>query len=122
MQTGLTCFELIAKINQISIDLRSIVREYGITEDELSKEELVRIIKNFEFRVKIKKISPELLEEKYPLPAIAVIKDNSYIAVLKINKQNKKMLIYSPVENSTKEYTFEQFDEISTGELLIIKS
>ena len=120
MQTGLTCFELIAKINQLSIDLRSIVREYGITEDELSKEELIRVIKNFDFRVKIKKISMEVLEEKYPLPAIAVIKDNSFIAILKINKPDKKMLVYSPAEGKTKEYTFEQFYEIATGEILVL--
>lgn len=120
MQTGLTCFELIAKINQISIDMRSIVREYGIIEDELTKEELVRIIKNFEFKVKIKKISLEVLAEKYPLPAIAVMKDGSYIDVLKIDSRNKKLLVYSPLEKISKELTFEEFYEISTGELLIL--
>ncbi|MFA6988545.1 MAG: type I secretion system permease/ATPase [Candidatus Gastranaerophilaceae bacterium] len=120
MQTGLTCFELIARINQINVDIRSIVREHGVTEDELSKEELIRIIKNFEFRVKLKKISLELLDEKYPLPAIAVMKDNSYIAILKLNKQDKKMLVYAPLEKTTKEYTFQEFEEISTGEFLIL--
>lgn len=28
MQTGLMCFEVIAKINQIDVDLRKILKEY----------------------------------------------------------------------------------------------
>jgi len=74
MQTGLICFELIAKINQINVDLRTVVREYGITDEEIPKEELVKIIRNFEFKAKIKQISLEKLSEKYPLPAMAILK------------------------------------------------
>ena len=120
MQTGLICFELIAKINQINVDLRTVVREYGITDEEISKEELVKIIRNFEFKAKIKNIPLEKLSEKYPLPAMALLKDNSCLAILKIDTQNKKMLVFSPLEKNSKELTFEEFEEISTGELIIL--
>ena len=50
------CFEIIAKINQIDVDLRKITKEYAIDETELPKEELVRIIKQSDFKVKIKKL------------------------------------------------------------------
>ena len=33
MQTGLIAFDVIAKINGINIDLRSVVREYSLTTD-----------------------------------------------------------------------------------------
>ena len=120
MQTGLICFELIAKINQINVDLRTVVREYGITDEEIPKEELVKIIRNFEFKAKIKQIQPELLESKYPLPAIALLKDNSCMAILKIDTQNKKMLVFPPLEKNPKELTFEEFEGISTGEIIIL--
>ena len=50
MQTGLITFEVISKINGIDVDLRSIAREYGIGEGEISKEELLRIAKNAGYR------------------------------------------------------------------------
>lgn len=45
MQTGLIAFDTVAKINGISIDLRSIVREYGITNNEIDVSELLLIMK-----------------------------------------------------------------------------
>jgi len=120
MQTGLICFELIAKINQINVDLRAMTREYGLTDEEISKEELIRIVKNFEFKAKIKNHSIEKISEKYPLPLIAEKQDKSFLAVLKINTQEKKVLIFEPVEKQTKELTFAEFDEITTGELIIL--
>ena len=35
MQTGLITLDVVAKINGISIDLRSVVREYALTTDEI---------------------------------------------------------------------------------------
>lgn len=46
MQTGLITFEVIAKINGIDVDLRAITREYGISENEITREEILRIAKN----------------------------------------------------------------------------
>lgn len=123
MQTGLICFELIAKINQINVDLRAVAREYALNDEEISREELIRIAKNYEFKAKIKKFSLEMLDkisDKYPLPAIAQKQDDSFLAVLKIDSENKKVLIFEPVEKQTKELTFEEFDDITTGEYIIL--
>lgn len=120
MQTGLICFELVAKINQINVDLRVVMKEYGLSEEELSREELVRIIQNFEFKAKIKNISPETLSEKYPLPAIAELKENGYVALLKIDTENQKLLVFSPVKKNAKELTFDEYNELCTGTLIIL--
>ncbi|MCK5177705.1 MAG: type I secretion system permease/ATPase, partial [Candidatus Aenigmarchaeota archaeon] len=123
MQTGLMCFELAAKINQINVDLRAITREYGLTDEEISKEELVRIVKNFEFKAKIKHFSPETLPglpDKYPLPSIAKKKDGSFFAILKINTEHKKVLVFEPMEKQAKELSFEAFFELATGEFIIL--
>ncbi len=123
MQTGLICFELIAKINQINVDMRSIAREYGLTEAEITKEELVRIIKNYEFRAKIKSFTPDTIAqipEKYPLPAIAQKQDGSFFAVLKINPEQKKLLVFDPVEKGTKELIFDEFFDAAAGEFIIL--
>ena len=59
MQTGLIAFEIICRINNIGIDIRSIVRENGISDGEISKEELLLIAKNAEFKAKIKPLEFE---------------------------------------------------------------
>lgn len=116
-QSGLITFEVIATINGIDVDLRSITREYGISEDELSKEELLRIAKNQGFKAKIKTIPLEDCK-KYPFPTIFIMKDESYAVILKINFEEKKALIFIPEEKNPREVTYDEFNELSTGELV----
>ena len=58
MQTGLIAFDIVAKINGISVDIRSITREYAISNSEIQIEELLRIAKQFEFKAKLKSLNP----------------------------------------------------------------
>lgn len=122
MQTGLITFEVISKINGIDVDLRSITREYGIGESEVTREELLRIAKNAGFKAKIKNISLDE-SKKYPIPAIFILKNNTYGVVLKINYDENKALIFIPEEQKSnssgpREVTYDEFDELSTGELI----
>ena len=57
MQTGLIAFDAVAKINRISLDLRSIIREHSINDEEIEVEELLRIMKQFDFKAKVKHIN-----------------------------------------------------------------
>ena len=121
MQTGLIAFDVIAKINGINIDLRSVVREYSLTTDEIKIEELLRIIKQFDFKARVKNLLPdEILKVEYPLPAIILKKDGSYSVLLKINKDEKRCLIYSVEENQTKDIDFTTLEEISGNNLIIL--
>ena len=70
MQTGLIAFDAIAKINGINIDIRSVIREHSLSDKEIEVEELLRIMKQFEFKAKMKELSVDVIAEKYPLPAI----------------------------------------------------
>ena len=70
MQTGLIALELVTKMNQIPLDMRLIVREYGITAQELVPEEVLRILRNHAFKAKLKQVPFEQFARQYPLPAI----------------------------------------------------
>ncbi|MEI7473881.1 MAG: type I secretion system permease/ATPase [bacterium] len=115
MQTALLCFEIIAKLSRMSVDLRSIVREFCLDESELSKAQLLQIIKRYGFKAKLKKIPISQFIENYPLPAVIVFKDNTFGVVLKDKKAEEKALLYIPASdtNVTQELTFEQIDELS---------
>lgn len=119
MQTGLISFEIISKINGIDVDLRSISREYGFSDNEISKEELLRIVKGSGFKAKLKNIPIEQTE-KYPTPAIFIMKNNTFAVALKMNYETSKLLVFIPEEKSTREITFEEFNELSTGEIIFL--
>lgn len=118
-KSGLISFEAVSKINGIDVDLRSITREYGIGEAEITKDELLRIAKNAGFKAKIKTIALEDCK-KYPIPAIFVLKNGTYGVVLKINYDENKVLIFLPEEKSPKEVTYDEFNEFSTGEIIFM--
>lgn len=120
MQTGLICLEVVSKLNQVSIDVRAVVREYALGEQELASEELVRILKRQGFHSKIKKLSLAQLA-KYPLPAIFLYLDGSYGVLLKTDLAQQKALIFSPTDKQTQEHTFAEFEAFSNGKLIIIK-
>lgn len=123
MQTGLISFEIISKINGIDVDIRSIKRANGISEGEISKEELLRIAKNSGFKAKIKNLPLEQCK-KYPFPAIFLMKDGSFSVILKVNYDAKNVLqnilVFIPEDKAPKEIKLEEFSEISTGEIIFL--
>lgn len=120
MQTGLIAFEIIAGINRIGIDLRSIIRKYGINDEEIELNELLRIMKDFEFKAKVKQESIDRVIESYPIPAVIIKKDNTYDVLLKADKNNKKVLIFSIKENLTKDISFEELESLCDNKFIIL--
>lgn len=120
MQTALMAFEVVAKINQVTVDLRAVVREYGLTNRELTKEELLHIIKGFEFKAKIKRIPIDKILPHYPLPAIIICQDNRFGVLLNLNNEEKKSLCLLPNQKLPKEMTFEELEGILSGEFIIL--
>lgn len=120
MQTGLIAFDTIAKINGISLDLRSIIREYSLNNEEIEIDELLRIMKRFDFKSKIKQLSPEELTQGYPLPAIILLKDTKYAVLLKVNTDTKNVLIFSIEEKQTKEITFDELEKLCNNKFIIL--
>ena len=120
MQTGLIAFSIIAKINSINIDIRSIIREYGIGEEKIETEELLRIIRRFDFKCKIKKLPVEKIAQNYPLPCIMTKKDKDFDVLLKADKENAQCLVYSVKENKTKNLSYEEIFELCGNEFIIL--
>ena len=121
MQTALVCFELITRINQIDADMRTVTREYGIEEGEVTKEQLLLIAKNLGFKARLKQMSPEALLKTYPAPAMVVFSDLSYGVLLKANMEEGKVLVFFPAEMKARPLTFAELEEASSGEYIIFK-
>ncbi|WP_457625339.1 peptidase domain-containing ABC transporter [Persephonella sp.] len=96
MNTGLAVIEVISKLEGISIDIRAVIRDYAISEDELKLEQFLRIIKDKGFKFKKKKLSPEEFLERYPLPAVFLTKKGKYGILLKFDKEKNQAIVLLP--------------------------
>ncbi|MBR1943807.1 type I secretion system permease/ATPase [bacterium] len=122
VNTGLISLEIAARMNNIDIDMRSIVREYGITTADIEPEEIIRIAKNKSFKIKKKKITlKEIADKNYPLPAILQLKDNSYIVLLAIKKDENKALTLTPLERQPEPHLIDELQEQIKDFVLILK-
>ena len=97
VNTGLISLEISAQLNRIDIDMRSIVREFGIETADISPEELIRIAKKAGFKIKQKEIAISDIVPKYPLPAILRMKDGTYCVLLGVKADEGNALILNPL-------------------------
>ena len=96
MNTGLAVIEVISKLEGVNVDIRAIIRDYAINEDELKLEQFLRIIKDKGFKFKNKKLPPKKFLEKYPLPAVFLTKEGKYGVVLKFDKEKNQAIVLQP--------------------------
>lgn len=120
MQTGIIAFDAVAKINRINIDVRSIIREYALSDKEIPVEELLRIVRQFEFKAKVKELPVEIISQKYPLPAIIIKRDGSYAVLLKVNREKRTVLIYEIEDAKSKDITYEELEAITANQFIIL--
>ena len=121
VNSGLISLEIVSRMNNVDIDMRAIVREYGISTADISPEEIMRIAKGKGFKVKKKKLKLKDFPEKYPLPAIIQLKDNSYIVLLGLKQDEGKALTLTPLEDHPVAHKIEDLQEQMKDEMLIIK-
>ena len=96
MNTGLAVIEVISKLEGINIDIRAVIRDYAINEDELKLEQFLRIIKDKGFKFKKKKLPPKKFLEKYPLPAVFLTKEGKYGVLLRFDKEKNQVVVLQP--------------------------
>lgn len=120
VNSGLISLEIVARINNTDIDMRSVVREYGISTADIEPEEIIRIAKNKGFKVKKKNFKLSDITEKYPLPAILRLKDNSYIVLLAIKRDENKVLTLTPLEKHPVSHDINELQSQMTDYVIIL--
>ncbi|MCR4881490.1 MAG: type I secretion system permease/ATPase [bacterium] len=121
VNTGLISLEIVSRINNVDIDMRGIVREYGISTADIEPEEIIRIAKNKGFKVKKKSMQLKDLSAKYPLPAIIQKKDGSYLVLLALKPEDNKVLTLTPLEKHPESHDYEELQEELKDYILILR-
>jgi subfamily B ATP-binding cassette protein HlyB/CyaB len=116
-ETGLVSIEVISKIHSVSIDMQAVQRRYFI-EAELSREEVLRILRDHGIRSRLKKFksTDELL--KYPTPLIIISPDNEFHIL--IGKKDENFFIFDCNEKKPKNMTAEEFSKFWNGEAIAV--
>lgn len=121
VNTGLVSLEIIARMNNVDIDMRSIVREYAISSVDITPEELIRIAKNKGFKVKLKKnLKIKDFPKNYPLPAIVQLKNEDYRAILGIKYEENKVLTLKPLSSQPEVRDIDEFQEEIKDFILVL--
>lgn len=121
MHSALIALEVAGKLNRISIDSRSIIKEYALSDDEPTIEELCRIAKHQGFRASIKKTTIEKLVSAYPLPILVLKKDGTYMSVVQVSEDKKELLIYDTSSSEPYTLSYDIYNEISSGKVIVLK-
>lgn len=119
--TGIACLDIVARMNRVDVDMRAIVKEYGIETVDLPTEDLIRIAKNTGFKIKRKKIDIADISPQYPLPAIAQMKDGSYVVILGVKKDENKVLILNPLASQPEPFDIKEFESQINDGIFILK-
>ena len=78
-QTRLTCFATIAQHHNVQADIREILHEYAVGEDEISEALFFQIASDYQFRSRRAKLSWEVLAESDSIfPCVAVKKNGKF--------------------------------------------
>ena len=121
VNTGLISLEIVARMNNIDIDMRSVVREFGISTADIEPEEIMRIAKNKGFKIKKKVVKLKDINEKYPMPAIIRFHDGTYQVLLAIKPQENKVLTLKPLSRHPEAHTYEELQDKISDTVLILK-
>ena len=121
VNTGLISLEIVSKMNNIDIDMRSVVREYGISTADIEPEEIMRIAKDKGFKVKKKQLALKGFTSKYPLPAIIQLKNNSYIVLLALKPEENTALTLTPLEKHPVSHHYDELQEQMKDFVIILR-
>jgi len=122
MHSALVALEVVSKLSQVPVDIKNIIKEYAIGENEPTIEELTRIAKKEGFKAAIKKIELTKLLDNYPLPIIVQKKDGTYFTILRANKDKKELLIFDTTQKTPYVISYDTYNEISSGKSIVLKN
>lgn len=121
LPSGLVCFEVVARINQVDVDIRTLARDFAVQPGELSPQGVLAMAKKAGFKAKRKQLGLGQLALRYPLPAIVHCRDGRFVVLLRMDGDREKVLIFSPEQKKSQELTLDEFEQLSDNDFIVLK-
>ncbi len=130
-QTRLTCFVLLAQHHNVHADIREIMHEYAVGEEEVKENLFREIASNYQFKSRRVRLTWEKLQQSSSVfPCIAVKKNGKYAVLCGFRAVPDKEPEAVMVEPDSDQYntpnrfifyTREKFEEEYSGEVILLK-
>lgn len=120
MYSSLIALEVVGQLNKVAIDSKAIIKRHALINEEPDEKLFLRISKDEGFKSKLKKLTFTNLT-KYPLPAIARLKDGMYVTILKVDEEKEELLLFDKEHNQPYTKPFSEFKEIANENVVILK-
>lgn len=128
-QSALFCLCSIARHHQVNMDIRRVMHEYAIDENEPRENLLAEIARDYKFRTRRTRLSwKRLLNLHQAFPAIGTKKNGKYFVLCGARKTEEgveQIVIVDPENqdgnNQFKYLTREEYQEMATNKVMLIK-
>lgn len=132
INTALICFSIVAREHKIELTQDRLKHEYGLTNDEISRDILLRMSKELGLKAKLTKLNwQSLLQLKKAYPAIVKTRTNKHLLVLGVAPPNEEageseptLACYDPLygtKGGHVRFTQDEFSRFWAGEVYIVK-
>lgn len=118
IDTGLRALLVICKFQRILADEKQIIHEFALGEKSVTSQEIMKIAKSLEFKVKkIENYRMPLV--KLPVPCIGQKKNGQFFVIMKVT--SKGILFFDPKVGQPKLLNIQQFDQLWNRTILLFK-
>ncbi len=115
--SGIQCLSLVARFHQMPAEPDALIREFNHQDESLADINLIRAAKSLGFKAKFIQDTPQQLSA-HLLPALARNKNGNFFIIAKVS--DDEVLIQDLENKGPLTYTFEQLDDLWTGEVLLL--
>ncbi|MCT4507297.1 MAG: type I secretion system permease/ATPase [Tepidibacter sp.] len=110
---------IISQMNHVNLNEDQINHTFALEGKDVNEEDIIRICKKVGLKAKVTNKKYEKVIQ-YPLPALIEMKDGGFIVLAKADEE--KVLVLDPLKQGPQEMTKEEFEEIWTGKIILVKN
>lgn len=121
LDTALIALEVVAQLNKTTLDTRAIIREQSLNDANISLAELNRVLKQQQFKAKIKAFNIQKpTHKRYPLPIIFSTKSGFYSVLLQLNTGKEESLIFDCQTKQSNTLPFKELASLSNEQCIVL--
>jgi subfamily B ATP-binding cassette protein HlyB/CyaB len=117
MNSGVFAFCQIANFNKIAIDTKQLSHEYGDSDGNISKVNLLRAMKNYGFKAKSVNLK---LENINPIVLPAILQDNAGEYFILVGIKNGDYLVFKQGDSDVLKLTANELQDSYSGSAILI--
>lgn len=119
VKRSLVSFIAVAKVNNVPLTEDQLNHHFSLNEQDIDENSILYLSKKVGLKSKATSLSIAKLQD-LSLPALVGLKDGGFVVLARVDRES--VTIYDPVVGTPEEISFEKFEEIWTGRIILVKN